>query len=92
MHIFKELWTKEVEEPEVKNSYQYVFELQEKLEETPNLAHSEWQKSQVKAKQHYHRKAKVRKLMQGDKVLVLLPTDHNKLLMHGKGLTKSVLW
>ena len=31
MTILKELWTKEVEEPEVKNSYQYVFELREKL-------------------------------------------------------------
>ena len=27
MTILKELWTKEVEEPKVKNSYQYVFEL-----------------------------------------------------------------
>jgi len=27
MYILKELWTKEVEVPEVKNSYQYVFEL-----------------------------------------------------------------
>ena len=33
-HILKELWTKEIETPEVKNSYQYVFELREKLEDT----------------------------------------------------------
>ena len=85
MHILKELWTKEVEEPEVKNSYQYVFELREKLENNLNLAHSELQKSQVKAKHHYNRKTKVRKFMQGDKVLILLPTDHNKLLMQWKG-------
>ena len=85
MHILKELWTKEVEEPEVKNSYQYVFELREKLENTLNLAHSEVQKSQVKAKHYYDRKTKVRKFMQGDKVLVLLPTNHNKLLMQWKG-------
>ena len=31
MTILKQLWTKEVEEPEVKNSYQYVFELRKKL-------------------------------------------------------------
>ena len=30
MAILKQLWTKEVEEPEVKDSYQYVFELREK--------------------------------------------------------------
>ena len=85
MHILKELWTKGVEEPEVKNSYQYVFELREKLENTLNLAHSELQKSQVKAKHYYDRKTKVRRFVQGDKVLILLPTDHNKLLMQWKG-------
>ena len=46
MTFLKELWTKEVEEPEVKNSYQYVFELREKLEETLKLAHSQLQKAQ----------------------------------------------
>ena len=35
--IFKQLWTKEVEEPEVKNSYQNVFELREKLEDTLSM-------------------------------------------------------
>ena len=85
MFILKELWTKEVEEPEVKNSYQYVFELREKLEDTLKLAHTELQKAQNKGKHYYDRKAKVRKFAPGDKVLVLLPTDHNKLLMQWKG-------
>ena len=53
MTILKELWTKEVEEPEVKNSYQYVFELREKLEETLKLAHSHLQKAQDKGKHYY---------------------------------------
>ena len=85
MFILKELWTKELEEPEVKNSYQYVFELREKLEDTLRLAHSELQKAQHKGKHNYDRKAKVRRFAQGDKVLILLPTDHNKLLMQWKG-------
>ena len=38
MKILSELWTKEQQEPEVKNSYQYVFELREKLEKTLDLA------------------------------------------------------
>ncbi|KAK7484343.1 hypothetical protein BaRGS_00024468 [Batillaria attramentaria] len=42
MHILKELWTKEVDAPEVKNSYQYVFELREKLEDTLRMAREEW--------------------------------------------------
>ena len=48
MTILKQLWKKEVEEPEVKNSYQYVFELRQKLEETLKLAHSQLQKAQDK--------------------------------------------
>ena len=74
-----------MEEPEVKNSYQYVFELREKLEDTLKLAHTELQKAQNKGKHYYDRKTKVRKFVPGDKVLVLLPTDHNKLLMQWKG-------
>ena len=61
MTILKELWTKEVEEPEVKNSYQYVFELREKLEETLKLAHTQLQKAQDKGKHYYDRKTRVRK-------------------------------
>ena len=85
MFILKELWTKEFEEPEVKNSYQYVFELREKLEDTLKLAHTELRKAKNKGEGYYDRKTKVRKFAPGDKVLVLLPTDHNKLLMQWKG-------
>jgi len=85
MYILKEPWTKEVEAPEVKNSYQYVFELREKLEDTLKIAHEELQKAQQKGKHYYDRKTKVGKFQPGDKVLVLLPTDHNKLLMQWKG-------
>ena len=81
MAILKQSWTKEVEEPEVTNSYQYVFELREKLEGTFKLAHSELDKAQQKGKHYYDRKSKVRKFQPGDKVLLLLSTDHNKLLM-----------
>ncbi|XP_068673121.1 uncharacterized protein [Montipora foliosa] len=79
MAILKQLWTKEVDKPEVKNNYQYVFELREKL------AHSELEKAQQKGKHYYDRKSRVRKFQSGEKVLVLLPTDHNKLLMQWKG-------
>ena len=85
MFILKELWTKELEEPEVKNIYQYVFELHEKLEDTLKLALKELQKAQHKGKHYYDRETKVRKFVPGDKVLVLLPTDHNKLLVQWKG-------
>ena len=85
MTILKQLWTKEVEECEVKNSYPYVFELQEKLEDTLKLAHSELEKAQQKGKHSYDRRSKVRKFQPDEKVVVLLPTDHDKLLMQWKG-------
>ena len=85
MHILKELWAKEIEMPEVKNSYQYVFELREKLEDTLALAKEELERAQNKGKHYYDRKARPRTLNKGDRVLVLLPTDNNKLLMQWKG-------
>ena len=61
MFILKELWTKEVEAPEVRNSYQCVFELREKLEDSLKMAHEELRKVQQKVKQYYDRKTKVGK-------------------------------
>ncbi|KAK7090171.1 hypothetical protein V1264_010004 [Littorina saxatilis] len=85
MQILKELWTKDVDTPEVKNSYQYVFELRQKLEETLEIARENLRKSQDSGKHYYDRKAVNRKFTPGNKVLILLPTDHNKLLMQWKG-------
>ena len=85
MIILKELWTNENKGNDVKNSYQYVFELRQKLEKTLQLAQENIQKSQKASKHYYDKKAKDRKFQKGDKVLILLPTDHNKLLMQWKG-------
>ena len=85
MFNLKELWTKELEEPEVKNSYQYVFELREKLEDDLKLAHTELQKPSTKASITTTVRPKSGSFFPGDKVLVLLPTDHNKLPMQRKG-------
>ena len=61
-----ELWMSDIEEPEVKNSYQYKFELREKFEDTLEIAHSELQKVQQRGKHYYDRNAKVRKFNPGD--------------------------
>ena len=83
--ILKELWTKKVNIPEVKSSYEYVTELRERLEDSLKLAQEELEKSQKRYKRHYDRKAKPRRLEVGDRVLILLPTDSNKLLMQWRG-------
>ena len=76
--ILKELWTKEVNIPEVKSSYEYVTELRERLEDSLKLAQEELEKSQKRYKRHYGRNAKPRRLEVGDRVSILLPTDSNK--------------
>ena len=93
MQILKESWTSEIEIPETKTSYQYVLDLRNRLEATTRLAQEELRKNQIKNKRLYDRKAKRREFLVGDKVLVLLPTSSNKLLMHWRGpytITKHV--
>ena len=85
MTILKELWTEEFNEAEVKTSYQHVIDLREKLEQTLKLAREELKRSQARYQRYYNRNAKDRKFVVGDKVLILLPTDKDKLLMQWKG-------
>ena len=85
MSILKELWVKENLDTEVRNTYQYVLELRDRLEHSVALASEHLQNAQHKQKHYYDRKTRKREFRDGDKVLVLLPTDSNKLLMQWKG-------
>ena len=67
--------------PEVKTSYEYVRDLCGRLEDMLKLAQVELQKSKKCYKKQYDKKAKARRLEMGDQVMILLPTDSNKLLM-----------
>ena len=64
--ILKELWTKKVNIPEVKSSYEYVTELRERLEDSLKLAQEELEKSKKRYKRHCDWKAKPRQLEVGD--------------------------
>jgi len=74
----------------VKLTYQYVLELQERLEKTRELARDELSKAQSKKRKVYNIKSKERDFKPGEKVLLLLPSDNNKLLMQWKGPFKVV--
>ena len=87
--ILKKLWSEEEDVPEVTTSYQYVLELRERLDETMKLAQAELKKNQGRNKNLYNRKAKKRSFQVGNKLLVLFPTDQNKLLMQWKVRLKS---
>ena len=72
MMILKELWTKEID-------------LRDRLEETCKLAHQESSKAKQMYTAHYNKRTKPREFDVGDDVLLLLPTDGNKLLMQQRG-------
>ncbi|KAJ8022389.1 hypothetical protein HOLleu_37270 [Holothuria leucospilota] len=85
MDILKELWTGKTIQREGKQLYQYVLDLQERLDRTCTLAREQLEKARGRYRVYYNRKSKVRNLDVGDEVLLLLPTDENKMLMHWKG-------
>ena len=67
------------------NRYQYVLELRERSEDTLKISQEELRKSQMRYKKYFDRKTKSRKYQPGEKALILLPTDSNKLLMQWRG-------
>ena len=85
MYILRQLWTKEDTADDVKTSYQHVFELRERLDDMMEMALTSLKHSQRRYKHYFDKKAKQRDFKAGDKVLILLPTDGNKLLMHWRG-------
>ena len=76
MQILRQLWTKDNTLEEIKTSYQYVFELREKTEQILKIAREELERAQGKYKVYC---TKRRTLSAGDRVLILLPTESNKL-------------
>ena len=85
LKILKELWTEEAQGREEASTYQYVFELRNRLEDTCKLARESLSQSQEVYKHHFDTKAHPQKFVTGQQVLVLRPTDTNKLLLRWKG-------
>ena len=74
MAILRELWTDEVEDKEVRSTYDYVINLRKRLKHTCELAMKNLQKVQGKQKAYYDRRAKPGSYKVGDKVILLLPS------------------
>ena len=83
--ILKELWTKQFDDEEVKTTYQYVVDLRERLEETCKLVQDTLKESSERYKFYADSKSRDRQFEKGEEVLLLLPTDNNKLIMQWKG-------
>ena len=85
MDILQELWAGTNAEADVHNAYQYVVDLRNRLEETCQLARDNLEEAQGKYRHHYNKKARNRVFAVGQRVYLLLPTDHNKLLLQWRG-------
>ena len=81
MKILRHLWTKEDTEEEDRNSYQYVIELRERMENALGNATEELKRVQSRHKTYYDQKSRKGVFAEGDQVIILLPTSSNKLLM-----------
>lgn len=85
LRILKELWTKDIVDPEVKTTYQYLIDLRDRLEKTCEMARENLRGAASEQRRYYNQKARIRNMEVGERVLVLLPTKTNKLLMQWKG-------
>lgn len=85
MRILRELWTKKVTDPDIKIAYQYVVDLKDRLLSTCELTKENLERSSWRYCTYYNKRARQRDMKEGEKVLVLLPTTSNQLLMQWRG-------
>lgn len=85
MRIMRELWTKEINDPEVRTTYQCIVDLKERLESTCTMAEENLEKVTQRHRVNYNKRAKKRDMKVDEKALVLLPTSNNTLLLQWRG-------
>ena len=85
MQILRELWSVEETDEHARLTYQYVTDLRERLEKTCKLAQDNVRKLDIKQNAFYDKRARSRKLYFGHKVLLLLPSESNKVLLQWNG-------
>ena len=83
--LVAETWAGAQTGTEPQDVYRYVFELQNKIKETCDIAAQNSLSMSAKNKALFDKKAQDRKFQEGDEVLLLLPTTANKLLAQWKG-------
>ena len=85
MQILRELWSVEETDEHARLTYQYVIDLRERLEKTCKLAQDNVRKLDIKQNAFYDKRARSRKFDVGDKVLLLLPSESNKVSLQWNG-------
>lgn len=89
LSILKEIMTDDSNE-ETKSCYRYFIELQSRLKQTLEIVKNEVVKAQGKQKSYYDKRTKPKDIHPGDEVLVMLPTQRNKMKMQWKGPYKVI--
>ena len=85
MQILRELWSVEETDEHARLTYQYVIDLRVRLEKTCKLAQDNVRRLDIKQNAFYDKRARSRKFDVGDKVLLLLPSESNKVLLQWNG-------
>ena len=85
MSVLRDICADEDNNEQTRTTCQYVLELIERLESTSKLAHDELRKAQGNQHKWFNKKAKAKHLKEGDPVLLLLPTQLNKLEIQWQG-------
>jgi len=85
--LLADSWTQDqvTDDAEQKHVYHYLFELKNIISESCEIARQNSASASRKGKRQFDRKAKFRSFAVNDEVLVLLPSDNNKLLMTWSG-------
>lgn len=84
MKIIRKFWTKEVEDPEVWTTYQFVADLKERVVATCKMARENLKRSSGRYRNYYEKNPMQRQMVMAEFFFVLLPTASNKLRMHWK--------
>ena len=78
-------WTGTGVGPDVRTTSKFMVDLKDSLEEMVRLTQDSVQVGSARNRRYQQRKAKVRSLVAEQKVLVLLPDGHSKMLLRWKG-------
>ena len=87
LDVVKEAWESEQAERSFADKCvaSYVLSIQDKMSQMAEPVHANMEKAEETQKRWYDLKSRDRKLKEGDKVLVLLPTSTDKLLAQWQG-------
>ena len=83
--MLEDLWSEDSEPSPDKKYYENFLEIRERISKTLEITRQEINKSQETQKHYYDKRTKKKDILPGDEVLVLLPTDTNKMKMKWKG-------